>query len=403
MALVILIATAAATATATVRAQTAAQWQDVIRHLRHPDPEERLGAVEQLGRANYGAAAEPMSALLVDPDDRVQLAALEAELTFFLGDRLTGGRLFSLGDGRSRVQQAFEAGTLVRTARPAPPALFDRLVMAMRDETPRVRFDAVHLLGFVAERPITGAQALALAAELDHYDPIIRAATARVLGRLRAREAAPALVVAVDDSNELVRMFAIEALGLLRDERVLGPARGFATRGRGGLVEASVLALARVGAREDIELFRELVSGRNGALRRAAVEGLGRSGDRESQPLLERLAASEPTASVRLAALYALQLLGQTQTHLIGSAIADSDVAPQAAEYLLDIGQPAMPGVIEALKVATDARHRATLVQLVGCIGTMADRALLEPLVIDREDRVRRAATVAIERIQRGQ
>jgi hypothetical protein len=62
-----------------------------------------------------------------------------------------------------------------------------------------------------------------------------------------------------------------------------------------------------------------------------------------------------------------------------------------------------MPGVIEALKVATDARHRATLVQLVGCIGTMADRALLEPLVIDREDRVRRAATVAIERIQRGQ
>jgi HEAT repeat protein len=197
-------------------------------------------------------------------------------------------------------------------------------------------------------------------------------------------------------------MFAVEALGLMRDDRVLGPARGYATRGRGGLVEASVLALARVGAREDIELFRELVNGRNAALRRSAVEGLGRSADKESQPLLERLAASDPTPAVRLAALDALQRLGQTQTHLIASAIADGDLAPQAVDYLLDIGPPAMPGVVEALKVATDTRHRATLVQLVGYIGTMADRALLEPLLTDREERVRRAATVAIERIQRG-
>jgi HEAT repeat protein len=401
--IVLLVATAAATVTTAGSAQTAAEWQDVIRHLRHPNPEERLSAIERLGEANYGAAAEPVSALLVDPDDRVQIAALEAELTFFLGDRLTGGRRFSLGDGKSRVQQAFEAGPLVRSARSAPPALFDRLVMAMRDETPRVRFDAVHLLGFVTEQPITGAQALALAAELDHYDPIIRAATARVLGRLRAREAAPALMAAVDDSNELVRMFAVEALGLMRDDRVLGPARGYATRGRGGLVEASVLALARVGAREDIELFRELANGRNAALRRSAVEGLGRGGDRESQPLLERLAASDPTPAVRLAAQYALQLLGQTQTHLIASAIADGDLAPQAVDYLLEIGPPALPGVVEALKVATDTRHRTTLVQLVGWIGTMVDRALLEPLVTDREERVRRAATVAIERIQRGQ
>src|SRR5688572_22526132 len=263
MNLTLATALAAALAVPGLDAQSAAQWQDVIRNLRHPNVEKRLSSVQRLGAAGYAAAAEPVSALLLDPDDRVQLAAIEAELTFFLANRLGGGRLFSMGDSKSRAQQAFEAGPLVRTALPAPSALFDRLLMAVRDENPRVRFDAIHTLGFVVERPLTGAQTQALAAELDHYDPIIRAATARVLGRLRAREAGGRLLAAVDDSSEVVRMFAVEALGLIGDNIVVGPARGYASRGRGALAEASVLALARVGAREDIELFRELLAGRN--------------------------------------------------------------------------------------------------------------------------------------------
>src|SRR5436309_1560074 len=62
----------------------AAQWQDVIRRLRHPDAKIRLAAVEQLGNAGYTAAAESVAPLIVDPDDRVQYAAIDAELTFFL-------------------------------------------------------------------------------------------------------------------------------------------------------------------------------------------------------------------------------------------------------------------------------------------------------------------------------
>ena len=381
-------------------AQTQAQWQDVVRNLRHPKIETRLDAVERLASANYVSAAEPVSALVIDPDDRVQQAALEAELTFFLADRVSGGRAF-LGDSKSRAQQAFDAGPLVRSAAVAPAAIFDRLLMAVRDENPRVRFDAIHTLGLVVESPITGAQAVALAAELDHYDPIIRAATARVLGRLRATAAGPALLVAVDDSNELVRIYAVEALGLMRDDHVVGPARGYASRGKGDLARASMLALARVGAREDIETFREQLVHRDVFWRRVGAEGLGRAGDRESLATLERLAASEKAPSVRLAAMYALQLMGQVQTHLIAAATADPAQAAQASEYLLEIGRPAMPGVAEALKVATDAAHKTILAQLSGYLGGPDDRGIVEPLLQDRDSRVRRAAVVALERIQR--
>jgi HEAT repeat protein len=232
----VLVLTLTAAATTVVAAQP--QWQDVIRNLRHPDAETRLSAVERLGRANHVAAVEPVAPLVRDPDDRVQAAALEAELAFFLADRVSDRRLF--GGGRSRAQQAFDAGPLVRTAAAAPPALIDALIAAIRDENARVRFDAVHALGFIAEPPLAPDQLRALTEELDHYDPIIRAATARVLGRLGQREAGDRLLAAIDDSRETVRVFAVEALGLIREDRVAPRLRDLIARADGRDTEGLV-------------------------------------------------------------------------------------------------------------------------------------------------------------------
>src|SRR5689334_1334092 len=193
--------------TASVSAQ--AQWQDVIRNLRNPSIVTRLDAVRRLGAAGYTAAIEPVAPLIADSDDMVQAAALEAELTFFLTEPVGGTRVLGMGSSKSRAQEAFDAGPLIRTATPAPAALIDALIKAMRDENPRVRFDAVHALGFIAEAPLPSEQVRALAAELDHYDPIVRAATARVLGRLRSREAGALLVNALADSNSTVRHYAV--------------------------------------------------------------------------------------------------------------------------------------------------------------------------------------------------
>ena len=82
-------------AAAAVSAQ--ASWQDVIRNLRHPDPLIRLKSTEQLGAAGYVAAAEPVAALILDPDDRVQAAAIDAERGFFLLDRVSSVRILGFG------------------------------------------------------------------------------------------------------------------------------------------------------------------------------------------------------------------------------------------------------------------------------------------------------------------
>ncbi len=381
-------------------AQTPAEWQDVIRNLRHPNPQTRLNAVNRLGEAGYVPAAEAVSALIADPDDRVQLAAIDAELTFYLADRV-GGRWSIGGGGKSRAQQAFEAGPLVRTAAPAPAALVDHLIAAMRDENPRVQFDAVHALGFIAEAPLPAAQVTHLAAELDHYDPVMRAATARVLGRLRAREAGDALAVAMTDSSALVRMYAAEALGLIRDAKAAVALRERVGQSRGDMLETVVLALARIGRPEDIALFRQRLTDRAPELRRAAAEGLGRAGDRDSIPALETMLKTERANDARLAAAFALQLLGQTQSHVVASMLALDEVNAQARDDLFELGAPAVPGVLQALKVATDSRYRADLVQAIGYIGGKGDVASIEPLLRDPDARVQRAAAQAVTRLQR--
>src|SRR5688572_23555562 len=140
--------------------QTPAQWQDVVRNLRHPDPETRLSAVNRLAEGAHTAAAAQVAALMTDPDDRVQLAAIEAELSFFRADRVGGGvRVLGMGgSSNGPAQDAFEAGPLLRAAAPAPVMVLNQLLAAVRDENVRVRFDAIHAFGFIAEPPLDAAQ-----------------------------------------------------------------------------------------------------------------------------------------------------------------------------------------------------------------------------------------------------
>ncbi|MEO8480894.1 MAG: HEAT repeat domain-containing protein [Acidobacteriota bacterium] len=392
------LATAAALAAllvASAGAQTPTEWQDVIRNLRHPNPQTRIAALDRLNQAGYVLAAEAVAPLVADPDDRVQLAAIDTELTFFLADRVNSGK-------KNRAQLAFEAGPLARSAVRAPPAVLDRLITAMRDENALVRFDAIHALGVIAESPLPAPQVKALAAELDHYDPTIRAATARVLGRLGARESADQVAVALVDSSPVVRLFATEALGVMRDARSAQELRDQLAKARGDMLGTTLLALARIGLRDDIGLFRQRLADRAPLLRRAAAEGLGRAGDAGAVPLLEPMLKNDRDDSVRLAAAFGLQRLGQTQSHVIAWMLGDEKTNAQARDYLIELGPVAVPGIQQAFKSAKDSRHRATLVQLLGVIGTSDAMTSIEPLLKDPDDRVRQAAIWSMTRLRRG-
>ena len=392
--------TAAAQAAA---AQAAARWQDTIRNLRHPDVKVRLSAVEQLGEAGYTAAAEYVAPLVTDPDDRVQFAAIDAELTFFLNEPIGARRVFSLtGGSRSRAQEAFDAGPLVRIASPAPLVLIDNLITAMRDDNARIRFDAVHALGVIAEAPLPPAQAKSLLDGLDHYDPVIRVAAARVIGRLRVASAGDKLIAGLNDSNLLVRRYSAEAVGRIREVRAVQSLTELADYyGPDEMGVATLLALARIGHASSRDLFRQRLTDVHPAVRGAAAEGAGRLGDRESLETLRSMMTSDSSASARLAATFAVGLLDQPQAHLIAAGLAAPDTKAQATDYLLELGSSAVNGVQAALRVANAPRFRADLVHLLGFLGGRDAAAAIQPYLADPDPGVTRAAADAVARLNR--
>ena len=268
--------------------------------------------------------------------------------------------------------------------------LVDRLIAAMRDENVRVRFDAVHALGAIAEAPISASQVEALTDQLDHYDPIMRAATAACSGGCASPRSRRSCIVALGDSSPIVREFAIEALGRVRAEAAVPHLLSMLIRekDRDSLAPQALLALARIAPASGLDHFRKRLADKNALMRRAAVEGIGRLKDRDSIDAVKQILAKDKSNEVRLAAHFALNALGEVQTHYLAAAMALRDVGFVARDYLLEIGRPAVPGIESALKVAKDARHRADLVQLVGFIGGREDVAIVRPFLQDKNKRV---------------
>jgi len=69
------------------------RFDDVIRNLRNPDPKVRVNAVRMLRDAKYPEAIAPLAPLVLDPFDDIQLETIGAELSFFLEQDVKSKRM----------------------------------------------------------------------------------------------------------------------------------------------------------------------------------------------------------------------------------------------------------------------------------------------------------------------
>jgi len=328
------------------------RFDDVIRNLRNPDPKMRLAAVQLLRDSKYPEAIGPIAPLVTDPVDQIQLEAIAAELSFFLNEdvrpkKRVAGFVEVRNPGLAAA--AFEMGPLAVAQRSAPPELIDALLRAIDDENPKVRSEAIYTLGVTAGHSLSQDQSTQLIKALDHYDPAIRAAAARVVGRLNVTSAGDALLKAVSDSQAPVRYAVLRALGEVHDTRAvraLTEQLNFYGKGEGAW--SALDALARLADPSSIPLFKARLADKDSFLRRAAAEGLGRTGDTSELPALEMGAGNDPSEMVRAAMAFALQKLGRNYLPRLVEALDSRKIAPQAAEYLVELTQDKDHAVAEA-------------------------------------------------------
>ena len=379
------------------------RFDDVVRNLRNPDPKARLSAVRLLRDAKYPEAITPMAALVNDPLDEIQMEAIAAELSFFLGEEVKSRRMLGFVLERRNpaiAAGAFDLGPAVVWPRPVPHELTASLIQAIDDENARVRLEAIYALGVIGRAPLPPDQALQLVKALDHYDPAIRAAAARVVARLQVTQASDVLVKAINDSHAEVRYASMRALGAMHDTRAVAALTeqlAFYKKGEGAW--SALDALARLAQPSSAPLFKERLTDKDPNIRRAAAEGLGRLGDASMASPLEQGVTADESEVVRVAMAFALQKLGRNYVTRIVDAMDSARMVPQAQEYLIELGVPIAQALYPRLQ-ESDAGIREGVAEVLGIIGDQGAIAPLQAASQDRDTNVANAAKRALERIK---
>ena len=380
------------------------RFDDVVRNLRNPDPQARLASLQLLREAGHLEAIVPIAPLVNDPVDQVQLAALETELSFYTVEAVNARKRVAFVvevRGGSKAEAVFAAGPLAVWPRPVAPELIAALLKAVDDEHPKVRVEAIYTLGSIARSPIAAEHVPGFLRALDHYDPAIRAAAARVIGRLEVAGTDDALIKAVNDSQEPVRFAAMRALGQVGAESAVQALTQQLEHYRRGEGAWSALdALARIAHGSSVPVFTAQLTHGDPFMRRAAIEGLARTKNASAVAALESALATDRSQMVRAAAAFALQNLGRAEHGRLAQFLGSDDLAPQIAEYFIELGPSATVGLIPSLKDPNPS-VRGNAAVVLGAIGNASHVAVLQPLLHDRNREVVRAAERAIQRLKR--
>ena len=146
--------------------------------------------------------------------------------------------------------------------------------MALRDNNPRVRAEAINLaslLGPVACAPERAGNA----------DERVRRIGNALIDNINSREA-------------LLRRAAMQALGQLRyPNAVQALSDQLSYHQKGPDAMAALEGLAGIGHPTSVSVFEELLTSSNADMRRLAVEGLARAGNREALPTMQQMGQSE--------------------------------------------------------------------------------------------------------------
>jgi HEAT repeat protein len=398
------VPSAHAASRAGVIAASAAQEKTFDEHvldLRSSDPDVRLGALRALAASGFPEAIAPMSVLLADPIDEIQIEAIDYVLGYYVVDppRTTRrvGLVFEVRK-RADARSLFEEGPFIVIPRPVPAQLSAGLAGAIQDATPYIRIQAIYAAGVVLRPPIDPVTAEVLTGALRDSVAEIRMAAAQVLGTLRVTSAGEALIGAVNDESPDVKNAAMRALGDIRELRAIQAlGEQFAFYERGTLAEASFDGLARIGHPVSVPLFQQQLSNKDWVMRRFAAEGLARTRSPDVVAAIEPRFEREKKAQVQLAMAYALAAAGRPAVKAVADTLGDAALAPQAMAYLVDLGRPIVPSLTPYLRSSSaDVRERTAMV--LGLIGGAEAVAALESVGQDSEVRVARAVERAVAR-----
>jgi HEAT repeat protein len=218
---------------------------------------------------------------------------------------------------------------------------------------------------------------------------------ARILGRLKAREAIPALLERFSDRDEKIRLAVATAFGEIGERSTLQSLVAALLRDPAAQVRAeAAVSVGKVAGEGAIEILVSTLSDPDYATRLRALEALEQFRGTDPSPILRAL--SDPSPEVRKRAALALDRIGYVEQRIQHLAI--EPLHPDSAN-LAFLRSLASAGVLQTLASYTihpSSRIRAYLAELLGAFGTDAQASELVRLLEDSDWIVRAAAAEAL-------
>ena len=200
----------------------------------------------------------------------------------------------------------------------------------------------------------------------------------------------------------LVRQFSVEALGVIGADRAAKPLLSLLAEGRGAIPAQALLALARMGhapSRTEFPESPERSRSPDAPRRGGGPRPCWRTKSRWKRCRAFRRAIARTTCgSPRRLPSIGSESRRRTCSLPISSCGMS---ARRRAITFWRLAGPRSRAFARRLEVAKDDRHRADLVHLIGFVGTRDEISWLETFLADRDERVRRAAADAIARLKR--
>lgn len=381
----------------------------MIGNLKSTDEAVRLQAIDELGAQGEKAAEAvgPLTALLKDASPTVRAHAARSLGEIGEPAKAAVPALLQLVKDSDETVRWQAVRAIVRT-RPGPRVMVPLLVELLGDGDPGVR---MRILNAIVDRGDKAVPGLIVALKND------RAAywaclALREIGPA-GKDAVPALIERLKDKRPEVRREAILALAVMGDAAIPAVGPIAASLDDEAMDDAAIYALARIGkVPADAEArIKAITKSDDKMLSTASLWALASIHPEDkalrsevAEQLVSRLKDEDPLVRVAAArALTALPPAPEIMAPIWEKAFQDADETAvlNALDALAQLGSPAVPRLIGALK---HKNARGNVAYVLGRIGPAAAPAteVLAMLIDDKDEHVAHEAVLALANIGPG-
>ncbi|HEU0121326.1 MAG TPA: HEAT repeat domain-containing protein [Bryobacteraceae bacterium] len=271
----------------------------------------RRAAVESLVSVGGQQTLEPLTLSLSDGDGEVQRTAINGIVNFYLPGYYQTGWRGKLKRSTDSVMDRFRDGDdpvvpIHVTARPEIVAALGKVVTESASMDARAA--AARALGVLRAKDASGQ----LLTALQSKNTAVMYEVLTAFEKIRNPEVAPRLFYMLRDPDEKVQIAAIQTVSVLNNKEANGPLREAWERTKNDKVRRALLeAMAMLPDESNRPLFEKYLLDQDEWLRAHAAEGIGRLGKKDDAAKLQTLWDGEQKIRPRLSQAYSLVALGK--------------------------------------------------------------------------------------------